>query len=144
VQNPGFESGKASWTDPNTTIGQWAGQAPARSGSYDSWLGGRGSAHTDTLTQSVTIPAGCRASLTFWLRVWTAETEDVAYDKLVVSAGSTTLATYSNLDRNSAYTQKTLDLSSYAGQTITLKFAGTEDQSLQTSFALDDTALTVS
>ena len=76
--------------------------------------------------------------------MWTAETENVAYDNLVVSAGSTTLATYSNLDRNSAYVQKTLDLSSYAGQTITLKFAGTEDQSLQTSFAVDDTGVTVS
>ncbi|MGK3204131.1 M4 family metallopeptidase [Amycolatopsis sp. MEPSY49] len=144
LRNPGFESGQASWTDPNTTIGQWGSQAPARSGSYDSWLGGWGSAHTDTLTQSVTIPAGCRASLTFWLRVWTAETENVVYDKLVVSAGSTTLATYSNLDRNSAYVQKTLDLSSYAGQTVALKFAGTEDQSLQTSFAVDDTGVTVS
>ncbi|SFW71637.1 M4 family metallopeptidase [Amycolatopsis australiensis] len=143
LQNPGFESGQVAWSDPDTTIGQWGSQAPARSGSYDSWLGGWGSAHTDTITQQVTIPAGCRASLTFWLRVWTAETENVAYDKLVVSAGPATLATYSNLDRNSAYVQKTLDLSSYAGQTITLKFAGTEDQSLQTSFAVDDTAFTV-
>lgn len=142
--NPGFESGKTSWSDPNTTIGQWGSQAPARSGSYASWLGGQGVTHTDTLTQSVAIPAGCHASLTFWLRVGTAETENVVYDKLVVSAGSTAVATYSNLDRNSAYAQKTIDLSSYAGQTVTLKFAGIEDQSLQTSFVVDDTALTVS
>jgi len=36
------------------------------------------------------------------------------------------------------------NLSAFAGQTVTLKFSGTEDSSLQTSFVVDDTALTVS
>jgi hypothetical protein len=31
-----------------------------------------------------------------------------------------------------------------AGQTVTIKFTGTEDVSLQTSFVIDDTALSVS
>ncbi|MDH6137885.1 hypothetical protein P3T37_007320, partial [Kitasatospora sp. MAA4] len=30
------------------------------------------------------------------------------------------------------------------GQTVTLKFTGTEDSSLQTSFVIDDTAITTS
>ena len=33
-------------------------------------------------------------------------------------------------------------MSSFAGQTVTLKFTGTEDSSLQTSFVLDDLAVT--
>jgi hypothetical protein len=66
-------------------------------------------------------------------------TSSTAYDKLTVTAGSTTLATYSNL--NSGYAQKTFDLSSLAGRTVTLKFNGVEDSSLQTSFVVDDTAL---
>ena len=37
-----------------------------------------------------------------------------------------------------------MSLSSYAGQTVTLKWTGTEDSSLQTSFLIDDTALTAS
>ena len=54
---------------------------PAHSGSYDAWLDGYGTTHTDTLTQSVTIPAGCTATLTFWLHVDTAETSTTtAYD----------------------------------------------------------------
>ena len=36
------------------------------------------------------------------------------------------------------------NVSSLAGQTVTLTFTGTEDTSLQTSFVVDDTALTVS
>jgi len=37
-----------------------------------------------------------------------------------------------------------LSLGSLAGQTVTLKFTGTEDSSLQTSFVVDDTAVNTS
>ena len=36
------------------------------------------------------------------------------------------------------------NLSSFIGQTVTLKFSATEDSSLQTSFVLDDSTLNVS
>jgi len=35
---------------------------------------------------------------------------------------TTTLATYSNLNKNTGYAQKSFDLSSYKGKTVTLKF----------------------
>ena len=92
----------------------------------------------------MTIPAGCRASFTFYLHIDTAETGSTAYDKLTVTAGSTTLATYSNVNAASGYAQKTFDLSSFAGQTVTVKFSGVEDSSQQTSFVVDDTAVTTS
>ena len=57
---------------------------------------------------------------------------------------TTTLATYSNVGATSTYAQKTFNLSAYLGKTVTLKFVGTEDSSLQTSFVIDDTSLTVS
>jgi hypothetical protein len=40
--------------------------------------------------------------------------------------------------------QKSFDVSGSAGQTVAVKFTGTEDFSLQTSFVVDDTALTLS
>jgi hypothetical protein len=39
------------------------------------------------------------------------------------------------------YTQHTYSLASFAGTTVALKFSGTEDSSLQTSFVVDDTAV---
>ncbi|MFI9012091.1 M4 family metallopeptidase [Actinosynnema sp. NPDC053489] len=141
--NPGFESGRTAWSDPNGTIGQFGSQAPARTGTWVSWFGGWGSAHTDAITQSVTIPAGCKATLSFYVRVWTAETEATAYDTLQVSVGGSTVATLSNLDRNSAYALKAVDVSRFAGQTVAVKFAGTEDGNLQTSWAVDDATLTL-
>lgn len=140
--NQGFESGTAPWTASSGVVDSSAGE-PAHTGTWKAWLDGYGSSHTDSLAQTVTIPAGCHATLSFYLHVDTAETTTtVAYDKLTVQAGSTTLAGYSNLDQKSGYTQKTFDLSAFAGQTVTVKFTGTEDSSLQTSFVIDDTALT--
>jgi Zn-dependent metalloprotease len=144
--NPGFETGSASpWTASSGVIDNSTGEA-AHGGSWKAWLNGYGTTHTDTLSQSVSIPASCTsATFTFWLHIDTAETTTTtAYDKLTVTAGSTTLATYSNLNKATGYAQKSINLSSYAGQTVTLKFTGAEDSSLQTSFVIDDTAVNVS
>ncbi|MGW7524230.1 M4 family metallopeptidase [Streptomyces sp. NPDC054783] len=142
LSNPGFESGGTGWSATSGVITNDTGEA-AHGGSYKAWLDGYGTTHTDTLSQSVTIPAGCKATLTYYLHIDTSETtSSTQYDKLTVTAGSKTLATYSNLNAASGYSQKTFDLSSLAGQTVTLKFNGVEDSSLQTSFVVDDTALT--
>ncbi|WP_328912559.1 MULTISPECIES: putative Ig domain-containing protein [unclassified Streptomyces] len=144
LANPGFESGNTGWTTSSGVIDNSTG-APAHSGSYKAWLDGYGTTHTDTLAQSVTIPASCtNATFTFYVYISTSETStSTAYDKLTVQAGSTTLATYSNLNHTTGYVQKSLDLSSYAGQTVNLKFTGTEDSTLATSFLIDDTAVNV-
>jgi kumamolisin len=144
--NPGFESGNTIWSASTGVIGQNASQGEAtHGGTWNAWLDGYGTTHTDTVTQSVAIPAGCHATLSFYLHIDTAETTtSTAYDKLTVKAGSTTLATYSNLNKATGYTLKTFDVSSLAGSTVTVSFSGTEDSSLQTSFVLDDTSLTLS
>ncbi|MFF2134004.1 M4 family metallopeptidase, partial [Streptomyces olivochromogenes] len=61
--NPGFESGTTTWTATSGVITNSSSQA-AHAGSYKAWLDGYGSTHTDTLSQSVTIPSGCKASFT--------------------------------------------------------------------------------
>jgi subtilisin family serine protease len=145
LANPGFESGAASWTTTAGVIGQHAGQ-PAHGGTWNAWVDGYGSTHTDSLSQPVTIPAGCTTySLSYWLHIDSAETTtSVQRDLLTVQVGGSTLATYSNLDKAAGYQQRTFDVSQFAGQTVTLKFTGTESVTLQTSFIIDDVTLTVS
>ena len=129
ISNPGFESGSTPWTaSPSGLIGSFSGEA-AHGGSRVAWLDGNGSSATETLSQSVTIPAGCTtASLAFWLHIDTAETTTTTqYDKLTVKLGTTTLATYSNLNKASGYQQRTFDVSAFAGQTATLTLTGVED-----------------
>jgi hypothetical protein len=149
--NPGFETGTASpWTASAGIIDSSTSE-PAHTGSWKVWLDGYGSSHTDTLLQQVTIPStATSATLTFWLHVDTAETTtSTAYDTLKVqirnSSGTVlaTLATYSNLDKNTGYAQKSFSLTSYKGQTIQVYLVGAEDTTLQTSFVVDDFALNV-
>jgi subtilase family serine protease len=142
--NPGFESGTAPWTATAGVITNAAGET-THAGTFKAWLDGYGSTHTDTLTQTVTLPAGCASyTVSFFLHIDSAETTTTTqFDKLTVTANSTTLATFSNLNKATGYTQRSFSLAAFAGQSVTLKFTGTEDSSLQTSFVLDDTALNV-
>ena len=147
--NPGFELGNnGNWTQTAGVIDSSTSR-PARTGSWKAWLCGYGTTHTDYIYQSKTIPAtATSATLSFWVRIDSAETTtSTIYDRLRIQISTdggatyTTLATYSNLDENTSYVQKTFDLTAYRGATVRIRFYATEDSSLQTSFVVDDTAL---
>ncbi|MFF0744755.1 M28 family peptidase [Streptomyces sp. NPDC004111] len=143
VVNGGFESGSTGWTATEGVITTQAGQQP-HGGTYKAWLNGWGSPHTDSAAQTLTVPAGCASyKLSFFLHIDTDENENVVYDRFTVQVGNQTLQTFSNVDANTGYAEKTYDLAQFAGQTVTLKFTGTEDQSLQTSYVVDDVTLQV-
>jgi hypothetical protein len=153
IGNSGFENGSASptpWTGSAGVISNDPSEPP-HLGSWDAWLDGYGTAHTDTLSQQVTIPSTVTtATLSFWIHIDTAETTTTtAYDTLKVQVQNTsgavlsTLATYSNLNANAGYAQVVFNLASFKGQTIKIVLIGTEDSSIQTSFVVDDFALNV-
>ncbi len=142
ISNGGFENGTSPWTGDTGAIGTFSGQS-AHSGSRYAWLAGYGYAASDTLGQTVTVPAGCtKATLKYWLHIDTAESGSTAYDTFQVKVNGTVKQTYSNGNAATGYTERTLDLSPYLGQQITLSFTATEDASLQTSFVIDDATLT--
>ncbi|MBS1785219.1 MAG: M4 family metallopeptidase [Acidobacteria bacterium] len=148
ILNGGFESGSANWSQTSGVIGTNGASEPTHSGSYNAWLCGYGSSHTDHVYQTITIPAGTSPTLTFYLHVDTAETTTTtAYDKFYARIYSSsgkllkTLATYSNLNAGSGYTLRSFNLGAYAGQTVRVYFYGKEDSSLQTSFVVDDVSV---
>jgi Bacterial Ig domain len=153
IMNGGFENGSASpapWTATSGVINNSTSEPP-HTGTWDAWMDGYGTTHTDTLMQQVTIPSSVTtATLSFWLHIDTAETSTTtAFDKLTVqvrnSSGTvlSTLATFSNLNHATGYQQHTFDLSSFKGQTIQIFFQGVEDSTLQTSFVVDDVSLQI-
>jgi hypothetical protein len=151
IVNGGFETGAATpWTLTAGVLNNSTAE-PAHTGSWDAWLDGYGTTHTDSATQTVTIASTVTtATLTFWLHIDTAETTTTtAFDKLtvqVLNSSNTvlaTLGTFSNLNKAAGYQQHSFNVSSFKGQTIKIRFTGTEDTSLQTSFVIDDVALNV-
>jgi len=151
IVNGGFETGAASpWTLTAGVLNNSTAE-PAHTGAWDAWLDGYGTTHTDTASQTVAIPAGkTSATLVFWLHIDTAETTTTtAFDTLKVQVLNTsgtvlaTLGTFSNLNHATGYQQHSFSLNSFIGQTVVIKFTGSEDPSLQTSFVLDDIALNV-
>jgi hypothetical protein len=154
LSNPGFENGSstpAPWTVTAGVIDSNSTAEPPHTGTWKAWLNGYGSAHTDTLLQSVTISSSATAAtLSFWLHIDTTETSTTtAYDTLKIqirnSSGTvlTTLATYSNLGAKAGYAQVSFDLAAYRGQAIQIYLIGVEDSSLKTSFVVDDFLLNV-
>jgi hypothetical protein len=150
LANPGFESGVSAWSGTLEDIGSF-GNVPAHQGSNLAWMGGTGSAHTESLYQNVHVPSATpQVALSFWFRIETEETTTThAYDKFYVQIRDKngkvlkTLATFSNLDQTSGFVQKTFDVSGYAGQDIQVFFKAVEDEGKISSFWLDDVTLTV-
>jgi subtilase family serine protease len=150
--NGGFETGPAPWVLTSGVLCSNATCAGglAHAGAAFAWLSGYGVAHTDMATQTVSIPTGkTKASLSFQLHVVTREGNTAMHDRLIVqvisNGGSdhTNLATYSNLNASRIYVLEKVDMSAFIGQTVQLRFIGSEDGALATSFLLDDVALTV-
>jgi hypothetical protein len=150
IVNGGFENGSSPWILTAGVLNSSTAEPP-HSGAFDAWLDGYGTTHTDSARQTVSIPStATSATLTFWLHIDTAETTTTtAFDTLrvqVLSTGGTvlgTLGTFSNLNHAAGYSQKSFSVLSFKGQTVQIRFLGTEDSSLQTSFVLDDVALNV-
>lgn len=154
IANPDFTNG-TSWTassgvlcsSQSSSADYCIGESPY-TGNWFMWMDGYTVAHTDTLSQSVTIPSGhTTATLTYQLHIDTTQTSSSAIDTLKVQAISggttTTLATYSNLNANSAYTGHSVNVSSLIGKTFTLKFTATQHgtNGNETSFVVGEVKL---
>lgn len=146
VANGGFESGTANWTITGGVVGNWT-TYPAQQGSWYAWMGGNGTANTDTLSQQITIPAGT-STLGYHLRVVTWESGATVYDTLKVQivdgSTTTTVGTWSNANAGSAYVYRTANLSQWQGRTVTLRFVSVEDYSLRTDFLIDTVGIATS
>ncbi len=156
LANPGFATGSLSpWTATAGVLASIDDGVPSYPSSdpYLAWLDGYGGAHTDTLAQTVKIPAGCTAAtLTFWLYINSNDPTNKAYDtfttQVLNSSGTVlaTLGTLSNQNEGSGYVEHSYTVGNHAGQTITIKFTGKETLGggYDTNFFEDDNALNVS
>jgi hypothetical protein len=146
VVNGGFEGSISPWVPSGTGALYTANGNFPQAGTGYPYFGAANSV-TGQVYQQITIPAGTAPTLSFYLNITSAETTTTTqYDKLFVevrnSAGTllATPATYSNLNKVAtagAYSQRTLSLAAYAGQTVRIQFRTTCDSSAITTFRVD-------
>lgn len=152
VANPGFESGPVTWQQTSARnvqqicTGTSCGAAipTPHAGSYLAWMGGV-NYETAELRQTLTLPAGQPVRLSFWQRITSTDYcyYDYAYVRLVTGATTRTLKTITlcSVPSNGVWSNTQLDLSAYAGQTVTLVFRTTTDGSRISNFFVDDVSV---
>jgi thermolysin len=149
ISNGGFEGSLSPWVSSGSGAFYTSNGSYPQSGTGYIYFGVNNSV-SGQVYQQVSIPSSASGTLSFWLNVTSQETTTTtAYDKLYVEVRNTagnllsTLATYSNLDKGTAgvYSQKTLNVSAYKGQTVRIQFRATTDSSLPTTFRVDTVSL---
>jgi subtilisin family serine protease len=144
IVNGGFESGTSPWVQSSTNGYQLIDTTRPHAGAYSAYLAGYNSG-TDTIYQTVTVPTN--GTLSYWYYISTSESGSTAYDYLRVrvynSSGTllTTLRTFSNANASTSWRQDSVSLASYAGQSVRIRFEGTTDSSLVSSFFIDDVSV---
>ena len=131
-----------------------AGQTNAHTGGSYAYLGVNATTSTQTLDSKATlIPAtASTATLSFQASIVTSETSTTtAYDKLTVqlvdastNAVLQTLVTLSNLNKTtsaSTYALRSYSVVAHKGKTVKVRFVGSTDSSLATTFRVDTVSL---
>jgi PKD repeat protein len=145
VVNPGFESGPGvGWTEYSSGGYELIDTYKPHTGSYSADECNYNNC-TEYVQQQITVPSN--ASLRYWWYMTSSEPTTTAYDYLKVQVYSTagsllgTLRTWSNRSTRNAWSQDTLSLAAYAGQTVKLRFTTTTDYLYPTNFFIDDVAV---
>ncbi|MBF0503157.1 MAG: choice-of-anchor J domain-containing protein [Candidatus Riflebacteria bacterium] len=151
LSNGSFTSGQSPWISTgNFWVGNLANyrSSPGYAAGGVDTSGSPINSANGSLYQTVTIPSNSTsANLSFWFNITSQETSG-AYDYLKMkvqnSSGvdlSTDLVVLSNQDKSTGYSQRSVDLTSYRGQTIRIYFSATSDSSNYTIFRIDDVSL---
>ena len=156
VSDPGFENGPppgSAWTEYTNTGCEWimdptcCGWPAAHGGTYAWWAGGYcgGNPNTNYVEQAVTVPASGTA-LTFWTVFYRADPDDPPNtDSFSVTVNGTPVFQRDMVQANNTFPnwvqQGPIDLSAYAGQSVTLRFAASLAGSTTGNVLVDDIEL---
>ncbi len=153
IQNGDFEQGHVAWVEEGQYEIITTDWLNPYQGSWVAWFGGYDNAD-DRLYQLIHIPANAQDSQTlrFYLYVETEETGSIPYDEFYLQffdASWNPLSDPIRLADNTTpmgWTLQQIDLAGFstvAGQDIYIRFRGTTDGSLITSFVIDVVSLNI-
>jgi subtilisin family serine protease len=141
IPNGDFELAHTAWTEYNQSgydiiTNEFPVGLTAHSGSWAAWHGGVDN-NTDYISQSVTVPAS--SPYLTWYQ-WIASEDSCGYDHGYVrinGVNTTTLDLCSSSNTN-GWVPRSINLSSYAGQTVSLQFRSVTDATGNSNWFIDD------
>ena len=142
VANGNFESGNTGWTVSSTfnrTVIRTSfapNTATPHAGAWGAWLGGLNSEST-SLQQQIAIRPGT-SYLAYWH--WIGSADVCGYDYAYVKVNGVTAHAYTlcSSTATGGWVKKVVNLSAYAGQTVTVRIQVSNDSSLNSNLFLDD------
>jgi len=154
VADSSFEAGtpNTAWAEASlnfgtplcdaTECGNCGGPCFARTGAWYAWFGGITAIETASLTQSVIIPAGNAANLSFWFKLAIVGTDP--NDSITVQLDGNSLWTAKNADATTyaEYTEVVISIDAYAdGAAHSLSFSSSLHGVSLSNFLVDDVSI---
>jgi len=146
LTNGNFDSGRTAWTELSAYTGAHIIYSLAElqsesntivphDGQYLAWLGGLDD-ETASVSQNVVVPAGA-TTLTFWYRIGSSDI--CGFDEGHIDFGDARIYSVDLCSDTitAAWVKKDINISTYAGKTLVLKFQVTTDESMQSSWYVD-------
>lgn len=126
LQDGGFEDGYTYWSQCGSGASASIQTSVVHGGTHAAKMGGTTTVPNGdaALCQSFTIPTGS-PSITFWIQEstdLTSSSGDYQAGQLTSASGTVRKNLYKETASTSGWVQRTVDLSSFAGQTVVLKF----------------------
>ena len=145
LPNGDFESGQdGSWTESSSNgwdlvLSAASLSVPPHGGNWAAWLGG-GSDESSILSRQITIPFN-GTTLNYWY--WIDSDDLCGYDHAYIRFGSSVLEIYDLCQSNNTggWVSRQVDVTSWRGQTVELRFVAETDWIIDSSFFLDDVSL---
>ena len=144
VLNGNFENGRdGSWGESSSNgyeIIITGDGPPPRSGVWLAWLGGSNN-ETSQLWQSFALPSSPALHLHFYYQFFSEDVCGYDFAHIYVNDTRVLNANLCSDSNSSNWLGTSLDLTPYAGQTVTIRFEVVTDDSLFSSMFLDDVSL---
>ncbi len=138
--NGGFEATTTNWT-----FAGGAGRVVSNNAKSGTAWGSIASASTSTdrkISQLINVPASGNSTLKYSVKITSDEGVDSSFDSLVIRVNSTIINTLTVANTRGAYVEYTYDLSPFKGAEAEISFRGTFDNSVLSTFAIDDVTAT--
>ena len=107
------------------------------------WWSGYGNDMTSTLARTVDLTGATSGSVSAWVQGGLEVDYDYLYGEVSTDGGASWTQVGTPIHGEFAWTQKTWDLSAYAGQSVQFRFRVSTDGGVQSEAYLDDIAVTV-